>query len=732
LPIRSVERRRWSADLMDSATAGLVLHGIGGVGKSALAAEIVARAGSLEPERMTTVISGEVSADDFLAGLAAGLRRHPQACFWGGIRAEAVAAADRIDLPVDHRLALLRDHIFGHVPVLVALDNFDDNLVPESGGWAIGDPALAGLLANWAGRPQLGRLLVTCRHPFSLPGGAEQGLGFRRLGPLSRDGAFELARSLPSLRPLDEQELDRAWRLLGGHPRAMEYLDAVLSAGRAPFPEVARRLAGAVQAKTGQAVPGTGSGAPTALAPVAAEATALAACDLLLADLCGLLSASAEQLLIGASVYRAPIACDDSLLPVGQPPESAEFADLVAECEATGLLTADRSDAPPSVFVHRWTASEMHCQLAEARRGDEVTDAHRRAAGYWQRRITVAPQDGRALLEAGYHLRQVGEQARLGQPGRRTVRRRRLLGLVTVAVPFAVAVAVAVSVFLTAQATGGFSARKLHLTRISGPASHSAAIRDQAAKWVARQVSKDAIVACDPAMCSALQTQGIGAGNLLVLGPATPDPLGSDVVMATAAVRSQFGARLANVYAPAVLARFGSGGTRVDVRVVPAEGAAAYRAALVSDLAARRKAGSQLLANPRIAVTAAARHQLFAGRVDPRLLITLAAVAAAGPVQVTGFTDAGPRASPGTPLRAMTVATPPRAAGAAATLRSILAFVRAQRAPYLPAQAAIVRGAVGLPVLNIEFTAPSPVGLLHTQPHRPAGIHPATSHRRNS
>ena len=77
--IRSTERRHWTADLLGPATAGLMLHGVGGIGKSALAAEIVARASRLQPERMTTVIAGEVTADGFLAGLASALRRHPMA-----------------------------------------------------------------------------------------------------------------------------------------------------------------------------------------------------------------------------------------------------------------------------------------------------------------------------------------------------------------------------------------------------------------------------------------------------------------------------------------------------------------------------------------------------------------------------------------------------------------------------------------------------------------------------
>jgi hypothetical protein len=185
--------------------------------------------------------------------------------------------------------------------------------------------------------------------------------------------------------------------------------------------------------------------------------------------------------------------------------------------------------------------------------------------------------------------------------------------------------------------------------------------------------------------------------------------------MATAAVRSQFGVRLASVYAPGILASFGSGRLRIDVRAVALDGGAAYRAALASDLAARREAGSQLLRNPRIGVPAAARSELLAGQVDSRLLATLATLAAFEPVQVMAFGDSGPGASAGMPLRAVEVAVSGRTAGRAAGLRNMLAFVRAQRPPYLPASAAINPGAGGSSELSIEFAAPSPVGLLPAQ-----------------
>ena len=452
-----------------------------------------------------------------------------------------------------------------------------------------------------------------------------------------------------------------------------------------------------------------------------AETAALAVADLLLGDLFDQLSAEAQGLLIRASVYRAPIGRDVLLLPVGQY-SPAELAGLLGECRATGLLAADPADDPPLVFVHRWTAVELHRRLAERQRGGEVIEAHRRAAEYWRWRITAWPHDHRAEREAGYHLLQVSDLTRQtpAEGGHRSRPRRRLR-------PFVLARhgrgrlpgRVAVAAFLAAEASGALSGGdqvSLPQAATAGTAASPAdAIRHQAAAWVASQVGGGAIVACDPAMCSALLAQGVTAGNLLVLRSAATDPLGSDVVMATAAVRSQFGARLAGVYAPEVIASFGSGELRIDVRAVAPDGAAGFQHALAADLAARRAAGSQLLRNSRIGTSPGARAALLAGQVDSRLLITLAALAVSGPLRIESFGGSGPRAGPDAPLRTGELAAPGGAPSSAASLRNMLAFVRAQRPPYLPARAGIVRDAHGLAVLSLEFAAPSPVGLLQPQ-----------------
>ena len=233
----------------------------------------------------------------------------------------------------------------------------------------------------------------------------------------------------------------------------------------------------------------------------------------------------------------------------------------------------------------------------------------------------------------------------------------------------------------------------------------TATSRQEAADWVATQVSRGVIVGCDALTCAALMQYGFPSGNVALLGPSTGDPLGCGIVISTAAVRSQLGPDLANVYAPAVIASFGSGTSLVQVRIVAPGGVAAYGPAERADFQARRIAGRELAGNKNIQEPAAARAALVAGRVDSRLLITLAALAAWSHVQVVSFSDAGPGTGPSVPLRELSLT-----ASSAAGLHRLLAFLNAQRPP-LRAIASQHR-AGRTTTVQILFTAPNPTGLL--------------------
>ncbi len=332
-------------------------------------------------------------------------------------------------------------------------------------------------------------------------------------------------------------------------------------------------------------------------------------------------------------------------------------------------------------------------------------------------RDTREPSWGKVLattisLWVSRRLRRVGIGRRAAGPahgepaagsGGLGTRRWRVLALVLAAAVLALA-GVLVSGALT---NGGTSARPAAQPGGSGTSSLSAAAatRDQAAAWVAQQVSTADIVACDPAVCSELQAHGLPAGRLLPLQPGS-SPFGADVIVASPAVRSEFGGQLTEEYAPGLIASFGSGPARVDVRAIASLGGAAYRAAEPPDLAARKAAGAQLLHNPRFHTTSEAASQMTAGQVDSRLLVTLASLVSQRSVSVASFGDTGP----GAPVLYRQV-TLGRTGGGVSDLTADLDQVQTQRNPYLPASAIVVhRGAQAQ--LRIEFGAPSLPGLL--------------------
>ena len=233
------------------------------------------------------------------------------------------------------------------------------------------------------------------------------------------------------------------------------------------------------------------------------------------------------------------------------------------------------------------------------------------------------------------------------------------------------------------------------------PAADSQA---RAAAWVAQQVSPGTLVSCDSATCGQLQRDGFPAARLMTLGPATRDPLGSGVVIGTPAVRDEFGSRLATVYAPLVLAAFGSGTSRVEVRAIAPDGVAALAAAVSAQRASLRSAGQQLLRNRTIQASPAARAALLAGRVDPRLLANLSVLSSQQSIRLVAFDDAPAGASPAVPLRGVQLSTT-----SAAGRSAILAFLHAQRGTYRPAVAAATSDGSGQPVVTARFDAPDPL-----------------------
>jgi hypothetical protein len=267
-----------------------------------------------------------------------------------------------------------------------------------------------------------------------------------------------------------------------------------------------------------------------------------------------------------------------------------------------------------------------------------------------------------------------------------------------------------VAMALGAGVTLAFTQRE---TGSSGSGTHAPnaiqvaqADRQKAAVWIVREVASNIVVGCDLQMCNQLQKSGFPGARLMQLQPTSPDPLGSQLVVATPVIRNQFGTRLASVYAPMVIASFGSGAERVDVRFVAPDGTKAFEAELATDRKARIGAGEQLIANNHVQASADARRALLAGQVDPRLLVTLGTLAGLMPIQLVAFDDPSPGASSDVPLRGAELG-----AGASAGLPAMVAFLKAQQDQYAPAVASIIQIANGQHVVTVRYAAPGPMGL---------------------
>jgi hypothetical protein len=292
------------------------------------------------------------------------------------------------------------------------------------------------------------------------------------------------------------------------------------------------------------------------------------------------------------------------------------------------------------------------------------------------------------------------------QPVRRGGGRRRWRWAAAVAVPVLLAAGVVVAVNL-----GGHSAPPAgHRSGTSPPLENETAVRNQAVTWVVHQVSRAAYVACDAQVYNDLVSRGFPAANLLVIGPQTNDPLGADLVVSTAAVRAQLRNRLASVWAPAIIAAFGSGNARIEIRLEFPGGAKSYNAVQGAYARARKHLDALLLNNSSIRLSTRARAQLRSGDIDPRLPELIATMVHYHPLRIVDFGSQSPGGGPASLLRSMVLATadPPAHLSSSAYSNWMRSFIKAQRTKYHSAL-----GLVTLPggqaALRIWYGAPSPL-----------------------
>jgi len=287
--------------------------------------------------------------------------------------------------------------------------------------------------------------------------------------------------------------------------------------------------------------------------------------------------------------------------------------------------------------------------------------------------------------------------------------RRRWRWAAAVVVPVLLAAGVVVAVNLagnsapTAQPPG-------HRPGTNPPSSNVAAVRNRAVTWIVHQVSRAAFVACDAQVCNELVSRKFPAANLLPIGPQSNDPLGANLVVSTAAVRAQLRNRLASVWAPAIIAAFGTGNARIEIRLEFPGGATSYRDLQGTYASARKLRDAQLLTNRSIKLSAEAKAQLRSGNIDPRLPELLAIMVHYHPLQIVDFGDRSPGGGPASLLRSMDLATadPPAHLTPSAYINGMRSFIEAQRTKYHPSLSLVTLPG-GQTGLRIWYGAPSPL-----------------------
>jgi len=180
---RRGELRALLRQLRSTDRSGVVLHGIGGVGKSSLAAQLVDHLGA--DAGLVVPIVGTTRVDSLLEEIRVKLWSHCADAGLSDTHPFRRVVTDLVDAapPWRGRLGLIRDVVLPRLPILLLLDNAEDNLTqnPDTGGFEIQDGDLAQLLAAWT-RLAGARVIITSRYPFVLPDRAHRRLGTHHLG----------------------------------------------------------------------------------------------------------------------------------------------------------------------------------------------------------------------------------------------------------------------------------------------------------------------------------------------------------------------------------------------------------------------------------------------------------------------------------------------------------------------------------------------------------------------
>jgi hypothetical protein len=206
----------------DGAAQALVLHGMGGLGKSSLASRLLERT----PTHQRAVWYGRVDLTKFRE-LTAKVR-FPTL----DQQIEATKLLDNDQAPLAVRLRYLLDGPLEQTPCLFVFDDFEDGNLHERDGRHVLSTEMAEILPalltaiRETGSPS--RVIITSRYRFPAP--AATTIVVESLETLSTIEQSKKITNLPNLRPgspIDPTIRERAIQAAAGNPRLLDWLDLI-------------------------------------------------------------------------------------------------------------------------------------------------------------------------------------------------------------------------------------------------------------------------------------------------------------------------------------------------------------------------------------------------------------------------------------------------------------------------------------------------------------------------
>jgi hypothetical protein len=366
------------------ASSGVVLTGIGGIGKTALAGRLINRL--REEGWVAAVHAGRWSPPSLFDAVADAIE---------GVGSLSVTRNRLVSDDVDdlRKLSLI-GRILSRHQLLLVFDDFEQNLQPGGGGYL--DPGLPDLLQGLSQMAIKGRLLFTCRH--RLPDGDSLLVRPIDLAPLSPGELGRLFLRMPALRDLSWGDLRMVARTIGGHPRLIEFVDSLLRHGATNLTEVAFKLR-SLAAKEGVDLEEERS-----VDQAMSDAILLGSRDILLEALLARAWAEDRELVLQAAITLLPLSIEElAVARWGFDQAPGRIREVARGVDRLLDLTLLSKVGDGSVLVLPWTAEAL-----ARHQGDGARERHARALEMRTARLHMPDWHDEGMAQVPRHFAALG------------------------------------------------------------------------------------------------------------------------------------------------------------------------------------------------------------------------------------------------------------------------------------------------------------------------------------